>query len=74
MGSGRPRRLSEIAAILAPHGVELLYPSGSSHFKLVRPGYRPMIVTAHNGVRSEIPWVYIKKICSGLGLPISLFE
>jgi hypothetical protein len=69
-----PARLREIAAALKLLGVTVDEPKGGSHFMIRGQGTRAFPLTAHNGMRSEISDLYIKKLCDHLGIDFKSFK
>lgn len=57
-----PERLGKLAKKVRPYGVLLEKPKSGSHYKFVRDGVRYPI-SAHNGLKTEIPDLYIRGLC-----------
>ena len=63
-----PARLRKLAKALRKHGVRLEKPrSGGSHWRAVL-GSKMYPIPAHNGLKTEIPDIYISGVCRNLGL------
>ena len=67
-----PARLSAILRALKDFDATIENPSGGSHFKAYRNGTMYSI-PAHNGLKSEIPDMYIKQLCKELGIDYKKF-
>jgi hypothetical protein len=65
--------LSEVAAIARRYGCVLESPGTGRHWRFKKPGKPPYPVKAHNGYRSEIPWLYIQGLCRQMEIPESAF-
>lgn len=63
-----PARLRDLLAALQDFGIDHEMPKKGSHWKLRRAGSRPYPLTAHNGLRSEIPDEYIQGACRHFGI------
>lgn len=69
-----PMRLGDLADRLKSHGVKLERPSSGSHWKFVGPGGRTYPVPAHNGLRTELPDVYVRGAHRAFGIAYSKGE
>lgn len=69
-----PARLKRIIAAAAAYGVTFDPPSGSSHWKGKKPGFRSYTIPAHNGERTEIGDQYIRGFCRNFGIDRREFE
>jgi hypothetical protein len=56
-------RLSDFESWLKSHGVAVEEPTKGSHFKATKAGFPMYPLPAHNGRRSELSDVYIRKCC-----------
>jgi hypothetical protein len=75
MGGKGPKRLSEVAAIASQYGSLLRVKQGARHpYGFEKQGKARYPVKAHNGERSEIPWVYIKGLCRVHDIPEAAFK
>ena len=64
-----PYRVSEIEAVLARYGVLLDSKAGKgSHMMFRRAGFPSYTVPAHNGRRTEVTDLYIRRMARQLGL------
>lgn len=63
-----PMRLREFESFLRGEGVTIDDADGTSHHMARREGCRPYPIPAHNGRKSEIPNVYLKKCCKHFGI------
>lgn len=61
-------RLRDLVRELGPLGVRVEEPRSGSHWKVI--GARGIVypISAHNGLREEIPDIYVKRMCRALGL------
>lgn len=59
-----PARLADIQRLLKEYGVTLTEKAGAKqNWRLIKVGYRPYPIPAHNGLREEISDVYIAGLC-----------
>lgn len=66
--------MSDVAAIAARYGSTLDQSSGGKHnWRFVKAGKRPYTVPAHNGLRTEISFQYIRGLCRNHDVPESAF-
>lgn len=65
-----PTRLNRLVRVLQkdPGGFTLETPKSGSHYKLHGPGGLKYSVPAHGGAKTELPDLYIKKLCRYFGL------
>ena len=65
-----PARLRALCEVLRDFGVQGVSRTKGSHCIFHRPSGkgRPYPVPAHNGMKTEIPDVYIRGICRAFGL------
>lgn len=64
----------EVAAIAAQYGCQLVSAGGGKHnWRFVKTGKRPYTVPAHNGLKTEISWNYIRGLCRNMQIPESAF-
>ena len=63
-----PLRLNKLAKALRRSGVSVEKPKGGSHWKAKRDDVGTYSIPAHNGMKTEIPDVYVKKCCVFFGL------
>lgn len=61
-----PMRLQALGQWLQQHGITI--DKASRHFCARKPGHRMYPIPAHNGMRSEISDVYLKKLCKHFGI------
>jgi len=47
---------------------------GKHNWRFTKPGKRPYTVPAHNGMRTEISWIYIQGLCRAMDIPITAFS
>ena len=59
--------------VASQHGSLLREGGGRHNWRFVKAGYRSYPVGAHNGLRTEIPWVYIRGLCRAHEIPESAF-
>lgn len=62
-----PARLSRVKAVFAALGVHLEEPTSGSHWKL-NDGRKTYPIPAHNGLKSEVSDLYIRRACATFGL------
>ena len=62
-----PARLSDIKRAVERLGCEVLRPSSGSHWR-IRRGGTTYPIPAHRGLHTEIPDIYIRKLCAALQL------
>lgn len=62
-----PTRLRKLKKNAKKLGAVLEDPNGGSHYKFRREDGRMYPVPAHNGLKSEIPDVYIRRLAVFLG-------
>jgi hypothetical protein len=62
-----PTRFRDLVRVLADYNVDVVAPTSGSHWKAVRDG-RSYPIPAHNGLRAEIPDLYIRGVCHCYGL------
>ena len=67
-----PARLRDIKRVLESFGGAIDDPSSGSHFHATRGG-KLCPVPAHNGLKTEISDIYIKKLCRVLGIDYDEF-
>ncbi len=68
-----PARLQAIVRVAAKHGIDCREPRSGSHYKLVK-GSTVFPLSAHNGLKTEIADVYIRKLCEAFGLDVEAFK
>jgi hypothetical protein len=74
LGGRGPRRLRDVAAIASGYGCSLEEKGGGKHnWRFTKPGKRPYTVPAHNGLKTEISWKYIRGLCRAMDIPESAF-
>jgi hypothetical protein len=63
-----PVRFRDLKRALAAFGVEVRdSPGGGSHYHAVKDG-RTFPITAHNGLKSELPDGYVRGVCATFGI------
>jgi hypothetical protein len=65
--------LSDVAGVAARYGCTLEDSGGKHNWRFTKPGKRPYTVPAHNGLKTEISWVYIQGLCRNMDIPTSAF-
>jgi hypothetical protein len=73
VGGRGPRRLSEIAEIARRYGYELDEGAGKHNWRFRKEGERTYPIPAHNGLRTEIDFKYIRGLCRNLNIPLEAF-
>jgi hypothetical protein len=61
-----PLRLSDLKRLLERHG--FVVEPGTKHWKVKAPDGRMYPIPAHNGLKTEITWVYVRGLCRNLNI------
>lgn len=69
-----PAKLSDIERALKSFGVTLKKPKKGSHWKARAPGKGVYPLTAHNGLKSDMPDVYVKGLCRHFDIDYDAFR
>ena len=69
-----PLRLRQIKKRAKDFGISLEEPRRGSHWKLRRGNEGVYPITAHNGLKSEIPDVYIRGLCNHFRIDLKEFK
>ena len=63
-----PQRLRDLIKQLKRFGVDYEKGHGKHPHRFRKPGYRVYPVVAHNGLKTEIPDIYIDQLCKQFDL------
>lgn len=66
-------RLGDVKRALAKFGVTVVEPRKGSHWKASAAGKLSYSLTAHNGLKSEIPDVYLRGVCRNFDIDFDAF-
>ena len=69
-----PARFRDIVRVLGEYGVRIEEPRTGSHWKAISKSGLSFRITAHNGLKSEIPDVYIRGICRTFEIDLAEFK
>lgn len=69
-----PAKLSDIERALKKFGVALRKPKKGSHFRATADGKGMYPLTGHNGLKSDIPDVYVKGLCRNFDIDYDEFK
>ncbi len=69
-----PARLRDVIRVAESLGCEVRRPRSGSHWRFLRPGCRTYPISAHNGLRSEVPDAYILALCRNFGFDPEMFR
>jgi len=69
-----PARLSKIKAAASVYGIDIVPPNKGSHWKCRRDGVRMYPIPAHNGLRTQVSDIYIRKFCKHFDIDEDVFR